>query len=185
MTQSRPPRTRWSKIRPTQKKMAHIQTAVVHAHIPALHPGKSGTTSQEHKKELGSQVAVPFERGSQEAKVQNARPTFPHARRLVGDAHLGGCCCNTRRDDVRRIYAMLLRFLKRQSVYDKHHVTLTRAHYLCLRLRNERLALLDVLLEVWQARRKQLLLLGAQWANGVDLRDTVGLQYGQKCQFYR
>jgi hypothetical protein len=45
-----------------------------------------------------------------------------------------------------------------------------------LRRRSEGLALLDVLLELRQASIEELLLLGAHWADGVDLLDTVGLE---------
>ena len=44
---------------------------------------------------------------------------------------------------------------------------------------NESLALLDVLLEVGQAGSKQLLFLGREFANRVDLLNTVRLERGR------
>ena len=49
-----------------------------------------------------------------------------------------------------------------------------------LRLRHELLALLDVLLEIGQAGRQQLLFLSRELTNGVDLLNTVGLYATQQ-----
>ncbi len=47
-------------------------------------------------------------------------------------------------------------------------------------LSSESLALLDVLLELWQASLEQFLLLGRQRTNGVNLLNTVFLQRKQR-----